>query len=418
MGESWARANTHRNTEGKRMHIKLGSSAAHIYGKRFFAAETPTSVGPVWERSPADVKIVFDRGFCTGVNRVNWHTYTSSPDEYGLPGIEYFAGTHLNRHVTWWKESKTFINYINRTQHMLTQGLHVADVLVYLGSGVPLFGFLDSDCDDIPPGYAWDMCNSDVLLNRANVKDGRIVLPEFKNISLPVLKKIEKMVKQGVILVGDPPERASGLTAYPGSDNELRAIVEKLWGNVTDVNDFVNSYEKGKVYAGTTIARVLEIENIDPDVDWQPKKDIDLEYIHRTSNEVDIYYVLNKWAWNGINDLNHRNLPVLPDRHIQTYCTFRVSDERKIERWDPVTGEITPVNVYEQNDGSYTLPVSLEPEGAAFYVFSKAEKTDHITKIEKDGKKLVEGNAPFTTGASKVFIRNNKLEVLDTGSTA
>ena len=426
MGESWARANTHRNTEAKRLNVKLGASAAHIYGKRFFAAEIPTSVGPVWERSPADVKIVLDKGFCTGVNRVNWHTYTSSPDEYGLPGIEYFAGTHLNRHVTWWKESKTFIEYINRTQHMLTQGTHVADVLGYLGSGVPLFGFLDSDRGDIPEGYAWDMCNSDVLLNRASIKDGRIYLPDGKNyallalsevkgLSLPVLKKIEKMVEQGVVLIGNPPERGAGLTAYPESDIELKTIVKKLWGNADGIDADVNKYGKGKVYAGKTVAEVLELEKIKPDLAWEPDNDIELEYIHRTSDDVDIYYVLNKWAWKGINDLEHRNLSGLPDRYIQTKCTFRVDGDRKIERWDPVSGEITPVNVYEKKDGCYTLPVSLEPEGAAFFVFTKSDKTTNITKIEKDGIELTEGNTPFIIGASRVFVDESKLEVFDKG---
>ncbi|HSH19195.1 MAG TPA: glycosyl hydrolase [Draconibacterium sp.] len=427
MGESWARASTHRNTEGKRLNVKLGASAAHIYGKRFFAAEIPTSVGPVWERSPADVKIILDRGFCTGVNRVNWHTYTSSPDEFGLPGIEYFAGTHLNRHVTWWNESKTFIEYINRTQHMLIQGLHVADVLGYLGSGVPLFGFLENDRGDIPPGYAWDMCNSDVLLNRANVKDGRIYLPDGKNYSLlalsghkdispPVLRKIEKMVKQGIVLVGNPPERALGLTAYPESDQEIKAIVEKLWGNIDGINATVNKYGLGKVYAGKTVAEVLKLEKIKPDLAWEPSEDIDLEYIHRTSENVDIYYVLNKWAYKGINDLEYRNVAALPDRFVQTNCTFRVEGDRKIERWDPVSGEITPVNVYKQGDGIYTLPVSLEPEGAAFYVFSKAEKTKHITKIEKEGYIIADGNAPLTAGASKIFVRDNAIEVLEEGN--
>jgi hypothetical protein len=426
MGESWARAGTHRTTEGKRLHVKLGASAAHVYGKRFFAAEIPTSVGPVWERSPADVKIVLDRGFCTGVNRVNWHTYTSSPDEYGLPGIEYFAGTHLNRHVTWWKESKVFIDYINRTQHMLTQGIHVADVLGYLGSGVPLFGFLDSDRGDIPEGYAWDMCNAEVLLHRASVKKGCIYLPDgktysilalsdHKDLSLPVLRKIEKMVKQGVVLVGFPPERASGLSGYPGSDHELKTLVNKVWGDADGENTFVNEYGKGRVYAGRTVAQVLEMENIGPDMDWEPDNDIDLEYIHRTSDEVDIYYVLNKWAWKGINDLEHRNLPGLPDRYVQMNCSFRVDGDRMIERWDPVTGEITAVRVYEQKDGYYTLPVSLEPEGAAFYVFRKAEKANHITKIEKEDAVLTEGNTPLEAGASSVFVGNHTLEVFEKG---
>ena len=53
----------------------------------------------------------------------------------------------------------------------------------------------------------------------------------------------------------------------------------------------------------------------------------------------------------------------------------------------------------------------MEPEGAAFYVFRNAENSYNITKIEKDGHKLNEGNTPLTTGTSNVFIRDNKLEV-------
>jgi hypothetical protein len=309
---------------------------------------------------------------------------------------------------------------------MLTQGLHVADVLGYLGSGVPLFGFLDSDREDIPEGYAWDMCNSDVLLNRASVKNGRIyladgksyavlALPEYNNISIPVLRKIEEMVVQGIILVGNPPARSSGLTGFPDSDREVKAIVKKLWGETDGVNSFLNNYGKGKVYTGKTVAEVLALEKIQPDLAWEQREDVDLEYIHKTSGDIDIYYILNKWAWKGSNDLAHRNVRELPDRFIHTNCTFRVDGDRTIERWDPVTGEITPVNVCVQKSGSYTLPLSLEPEGAVFYVFKKADKTNNTTSIEKDGIRLTEGNTPLVTGASRVFVSNNSLEVIDNG---
>jgi hypothetical protein len=426
MGEAWARANTHRTTEGRRMHVKMGASASHIYGKRFFAAEIPTSVGPVWERSPADVKNVLDLAFCTGVNRVNWHTYTSSPDEYGLPGVEYFAGTHLNRHVTWWDQSNAFIAYINRTQHMLTHGIHVADVLGYLGSGVPLFGFLDSDREDVPDGYAWDMCNADVILNRSKIRNGRICLPDGKNysllalsehrdISLPVLRKIEKMVRAGMVLVGKPPERASGLAGYPGSDEEVKTIVEKLWGDADGVNGFVNGYGKGRVYAGKTVAQVLEMEDIRPDLSWEPQKGVALEYIHHTSDEVDLYYLINKWAWKGFRELAYRNLPGLPDNHVRVQCSFRVDGERKIERWDPVTGNITPVEVFEQKDGYYSLPVSLEPEGGSFYVFTRAKMPPHVTSIYRDNKRLTAGNTPLEVGASRIFVKDGQMEALDSG---
>jgi len=427
MGEAWARSNTHRATEPKRMQVALGASAAHIYGKRFLAAESPTSIGPIWERNPAEVKNVLDRIFCKGVNRINWHTYDSSPDEFGLPGIAYFAGTHLNRKVTWWKESKTFIDYINRSQHMLTQGLHVADVLGYLGSRAPLFAVLHRlERSDIGAGFAWDMCNADAFLKRASVKNCRIVLPDGKSYAmfalsddkqmhLPVLQKIEKMVAGGMILVGDLPQRPFGLTGYPGSDDEFKAIVKKLWPRPDEVKAYVNKYGKGKVYAGFAVDKVLEMEKIAPDLSWQPADGVDLEYIHHTSDDVDVYYVINKWARHGIDDLEYRYLPTLPDRFVQVNCSFRVDGDRKIERWDPVSGKITPVNVYEKTDGCYTLPVSLEPEGGAFFVFSKAPQIANITKISKDGHVLTEGNTPLAVGASKAFINDGQLEVFGKG---
>ena len=431
MGEAWARANSHRNTEVRRMHVSLGASAAHIYGKRFFAVEAPTSIGPDWERSPNEVKNLLDRIFCKGGNRLNWHTYDSSPDEFGLPGIAYFAGTHLNRQVTWWKESGAFIDYINRTQHMLSQGVQVADVLGYLGSRIPLFAVLHRlERDDVPAGYAWDMCNADAFLTRASVRDKRIVMPDGKSyalfalskdkqIYLPVLRKIEKLVSEGMVLVGNPPQRPFGLTGYSESDREFTAIVKRLWGDADGSTPAVITYGKGQVYAGQPVSQVLDALEIGPDLAWSPRKDVDLEYIHYTSvdGEVDIYYVINKWARNGISDLKYRFIPTLPDRYVNLSCSFRVAGDRVIERWDPVRGTITPVTVYQQKDGRYQLPVSLEPEGGAFYVFRKAKQAKQpVATIRRDGQPLVAGNTPLEVGATDVYLRKGKLEVLKGGS--
>ncbi|MCU0779461.1 MAG: hypothetical protein MUF86_17605, partial [Akkermansiaceae bacterium] len=270
MGEAWARSTTHRVSESERIQVALAASAAHIYGKRFVAAEAPTSVGPFWQRGPDEVKNVLDRIFCTGVNRINWHTYDSSPDEFGLPGIAYFAGTHLNRNITWWKESKAFIEYINRSQNMLIQGLHVADVLGYLGSRAPQFATLHRlERDDIPTGYAWDMCNSDAFLTRASVRDGRIVLPDGKSyalfalsddkqMDLSVLRKIERLVNEGMVLVGNPPQRPFGLTGYPGSDAEFKDLVQKLWGEVAGSSPVVRPYGQGRVFIGQPVSQALK----------------------------------------------------------------------------------------------------------------------------------------------------------------
>ena len=73
------------------------------------------------------------------------------------------------------------------------------------------------------------------------------------------------------------------------------------------------------------------------------------------------------------------------------------------------------MNVFEQKNGYYILPISLEPEGAAFYVFNKADRSTYITRIVKDNNVMTEGNTPLTVGASKTLVHNNTIEVLDQG---
>lgn len=417
MGEFWGRSDSHRTTEGRRMVVKQASSAGHIYGKRFIAAEGPTTVGPAWERSPKDLKGLIDQVFCNGINRIYWHTYTSSPDEYGLPGIEYFAGTHLNRKVTWWEQSGPFIDYINRCQYMLSQGLYVADVLNYHGNDVPHFVLLDSDVK-LPKGYAWDMCNSEVLLSGTKVKDGQIYLsngmnyrilylPEQDAISLPVLKKIEQMVKDGIILCGEPPKRAYGLCGFPESDAEVKVLTKRLWGDTPERSGNMNRYGRGKVYRDKDIEQVMKLEKIVPDF----LCDADLNYIHRTTDSTEIYFITNKWSRHGINDFIYRYLPDVPNRYVFSKCSFRVEGEREVERWDPMTGEMTPVKIYKRENNYYKIPVALPPEGSAFFVFKKSSGKAHLTEITKDGSILEEGNDPLIPGASCIFVQDQYVEV-------
>ncbi len=94
MSEFWA-PSPHRSTDKDRFFVKQAACAAHTYGKRLVAAEGFTSIGPQWDELPwRALKPSFDREACAGLNLVFWHTLTCSPPEMGLPGQEYFAGTH------------------------------------------------------------------------------------------------------------------------------------------------------------------------------------------------------------------------------------------------------------------------------------------------------------------------------------
>lgn len=398
-GEFWAVANTHRIKDDERLSVRQSASVAHTNGKRFVAAEGPTSIGPQWERSPKDLKGNIDRVFCSGVNRIVWHTFTSSPKEFGRPGNEYFAGTHLNPNVTWWNQAKDFISYLDRSSFMLQQGVFVADVLYYYGDDVPNFVFLKEDMPELNFGYDWDKCSKDVILNRLSFDGEKIVLPDGmsyrvlmlapeKSIDLAVLKKIETMVMAGMTVIGPRPLATTGLSGFPESDRELKTITDRLWGRIDGKNLIENRVGKGKVIWGLDVNKVLDHMKVQPDFGFrssQPKTALD--YIHRTSKGADIYFVANRFSRKGIDDFEYRYLTSPPDRYELVNCSFRVTGKIP-QLWNPKTGEITDVLTYREVEGKTIVPLFLEPDGSVFVVFKEAKSDRHITAIEKDGKNL------------------------------
>jgi hypothetical protein len=413
-GEFWAESNTHRVKDDERLAVKQSASVAHTNGKRFVAAEGPTSIGPQWERSPKDLKRNIDRVFCLGVNRIVWHTFTSSPKEFGLPGNEYFAGTHMNPNITWWKQAGNFINYLNRSSYLLQQGLFAGDVLYYYGDDVPNFVFVKEDVKDLSFGHDWDKCSKDALINRASVKENKLVfpdgasykllvLPPEKAIDLAVLRKLETLVKEGLTVIGPRPGKTTGLGGYPANDAELNDIATRMWGAADGNNKTENNYGKGKVIWGKTVNTVLGDLKVQPDFAFtSTKRDTYIDYIHRTANDMDIYFLANRFDRKGINDFEYRYLPTLPDRFESVECSFRVAGMVP-ELWDPITGRISTILVYREENGRIILPLDFEPDGSKFIVFRKEKQLRHITAIEKDGQRIFPGNQ--FTNEDKAFLQ-------------
>lgn len=398
-GEFWAMANTHRIKDDERLSVRQSACVAHTNGKRFVAAEGPTSIGPQWERSPMDLKGNIDRVFCSGVNRIVWHTFTSSPKEFGLPGNEYFAGTHLNPNVTWWKQSKDFISYLDRNMYLLQQGLFVADVLSYYGDDVPNFVFLKEDLPDLNYGYDWDKCSKDVILDRVSFDGEKIVLPDGmsyrvlmlpneKAIDLNVLRKLEQLVKQGMTLIGPRPKEATGLSGFSQSDQEVKEITGRMWVSSSDTSKTENKYGKGHVIWGQNVNQVLAEMKIQPDFLFKgthPKAALD--YIHRTTNDQEIYLVANRFSQMKYNDFEYRYLTTLPDRYEQVECSFRVNGKIP-EVWNAITGEIEEGLVYREENGRTIIPLFFEPEGSKFIIFRNASRKPHVVEIKKDNQSV------------------------------
>ena len=366
MSEFWAMSATHRTTEDVRYFVKQPASAAHTYGHRYVSAEGFTTVGPHWQETLWDnLKPSFDHALNEGLNRLVWHAFVCSPADMGLPGQQYFAGTHINPNVTWWKYARPFVTYLNRGQAMMQRGLFVADVLYYYGDHVPNFAQLRaSDPAHAGVGYDYDVITEEALLERVTVRDGRLVLPDGMSyrllvlpdrteIAVPVLRKIRALVAAGATVLGPRPARASTLGNQPAADEEVKEMAAALWDRSNDANG------QGRVVADKTARQVLQADGVPADVSFAGETDDSaFDRMHRREGDADIYFVANR-----------RKEPVSVD------ATFRVSG-RAPELWDAVSGEQRFAMAYRMAGGTTTVPLELPPYGSLFVVF-RAPAADH-----------------------------------------
>lgn len=384
MGEFWIRANTHRVTPESRFYVKQPASAAHIYGKRFVQAEGPTSIGPHWEEDFAYMKPTLDRVYCEGLNRLVIHTYTHSPAEAGIPGNEYFAGTHFNPNVTWWKQAPAFLTWNSRISFMLSQGLFVGDVCFYYGDNVPNQVPLKHIYEGLGEGYDYDICNTQVILERMTTRDGKIYLPDgmhYEVLVLPdrigmtpeVIARLEELVKEGATIIGPKPTTSVGLRGNKEAEAKVRKIADAMWGNSDNISNEKIAYGKGFINTGKQIRDILLEKGIVPDFTYESNKpEALIDYIHRKTDDADIYYVVN------------RN-----ERPEYIHASFRVGSKAP-ELWNPVNGEITDFPVYTAKNGKVSMPMFLEPFGSVLVVFRKEVET-YYEQITRNGESLFPG---------------------------
>ncbi|MCJ7778526.1 MAG: hypothetical protein MUP16_09460 [Sedimentisphaerales bacterium] len=378
MGEFWV-PSPHRPRPFERFYVKQTSSAAHTYGLKFVGAEAFTSIGPHWN----DVlwsaqKPSFDHEVCSGLNLCFIHTFTCSPKEMGLPGQEYFAGTHFNPNVTWWEYADAFLDYLHRCQFLLQQGKFTADCLYYQGDHVPnLIRLKEDDPAGVLPGYDYDAVSEEILLKQTTVSDGHIrldsgmqyrllALPDHKILSLAALKKIKELVSNGVIVLGHKPVKTVSLTGYLKCDKEFAELADLVWG-LDNSAAGEHSFGKGKVIWGYTARQVLLQMGIKPDFEIQVNASratpstalgTSFDYIHYTSQNADMFFVCNQ-----------------TDQMQNVTCTFRVAG-RQPELWNPLNGDICEAKAFKQVDGRTEIPLHFAPYGSWFIIFHKPITTN------------------------------------------
>ena len=385
MTEFWATGAV-ENEKGRQM-----ASVAHVMGRKIVGAEAFTSGdNEQWKFHPATVKALGDYEFSQGVNRFVVHRYAHQPYLDRFPGATMGPwGLHYERTQTWWEMSGAWHEYLSRCQFVLRQGLFVAD-LVYLRPELPNQTYF-SPQPVVPVGYKYDECSAEALIGRMNVKNGRLVLPDGMSYGLLVLpaggnlmtpalvKKIKSLVHAGATVFGPRPIASPSLSDFPKCDKEVASLAQDVWGDCDGKTVTEHAFGKGRVIWGQSLESVLKKMQTPADVTSTSK----LNWIHRRVGNQEVYFVANDSA-----------VPV------EVKSTFRVKNLRP-ELWNPETGEISPVAMYEETETGISIPLRLEGSGSRFLLFRPSVKPfDPVVSFTRDDQPV-----PALSGSSLIKIQ-------------
>jgi hypothetical protein len=370
------------------------TSIAHVDGRSLTPAESFTAQNDEsWKQYPGSMKNQGDWAFATGINRFVYHTFENQflPDSLRPGATMGPYGVHWDRNQTWWPMVGAYHQYVTRSSYLLQQGNTVADVLYLTPEGSPHvfrppFSALKGN-DTIPDrrGYNFDGC-APGLLYRATVKNGNVtfpggasyrilVLPDFKTMTPDLLIKIAQLIRNGATVVGAPPLKSPGLTNYPVCDTQISNMVKMIWGDQINADkQTTHNYGKGKVIWGGDIA--TQIDNLYPKYEVTAailkdmhvaedfQSDALLRYTHRTTENLDIYFVSNT-----------------TDKTIKANAIFR-STKGTPQLWDAVTGKIVALPEFKQTASTTAVPLQFAANQSFFLVFAKQQIT--IAKSTKN----------------------------------
>ena len=407
MGEFWLNSPTH----DKPNDMLDAISGAHIYGKNIIQAEGFTEVRGTWNEHPGMLKVLLDRNYALGINRLFFHVYVHNPWLDRKPGMTLDGiGLFFQRDQTWWnKGAKAFCEYITRCQSLLQYGHPVADIAVFTGEEMPrrsilperlvpslpgIFGAERVESERIRlanegqplrvrpvgvthsanmadpekwvnplRGYAYDSFNKDALLRLAKAENGRMTLPggaSYKVLVLPLPRPMNP----------DPAELSPEVKQKINELKEAGILIPSLPYNEDDFSSYG-----------------LERDLIVPE---------DIAWTHRQGEQGDIYFIANQLE------------------ETRTFTASMRIHGRKPECWNPVTGEINADIPYEQKSYRTEITLTLAPNESVFIVYpaeedyketsekGRKEKKDSVKEPSETGLEATEYTVTFTANGKTI----------------
>jgi hypothetical protein len=333
--------------------IRESASVANIYGKRFVAAESMTSVGRPFQEYPERLKRTADLELASGLNRFVIHTSVHQPLDDKKPGFSLGPfGQYFSRQESWAGMAKPWMDYLGRSSAMLQQGQNVADILYLYGENTNITWVAREKLPEVPTGYEFDFVNATALLEAIQVESGKLkatsgntyevlMLDESAMLmTLPVLKKLEVLADAGVKIIGKRPVKSPSLG---DSDAEFQALADQIWA---------------KAHVGPTVkipvAADVQISETDHKILFR----------HRKTDSEEIYW------------LNNRNV-----NPTTATASFRTTGKKPM-LWNPIDGSVREVS-YEIKEDRTLVPLKFESWDAFFIVFREATNQKALALPEK-----------------------------------
>jgi hypothetical protein len=216
-------------------------------------------------------------------------------------------------------------------------------------------------------------------------------MPDAQTMTPQLLQKIETLIKNGAVVIGNPPVKSPSLTNYPACDTELRSCVERIWGN-SNVEKEIGTeketkYGKGMILCGGVYSKYAEgeiypdyqavadlLDRLGEQADFNSKSG-KVRYTHRTLNvcasatananteipvNSEIYFISNR-----------------TDKVLKDICTFRAVGLPEL--WNPVDGSMQRIEKYSANKGIISMSIEFAPYQSYFVVFDN-QNGDKATK--------------------------------------
>jgi hypothetical protein len=310
-----------------------------------------------WETNPAMLRWHSNAHYARGINRVQMHSFSYSPEGLALPGWRMYAEIHLNRNVSWWKYMNQYGMWARRTQWILQSGWPVADCLVYPVKGYSGGGHSVAENANQPVSAMnsvdaaseytfskiWESDN-----NRYEVKN-LCLLGDIKTIK--EAQKIDRMLRVGTSLT------------YCGIEPDKWTLFKEHKGNI--VNKFSESVKKARQEGRITDGRQdgwSQVLKKSSSVRWNPEDGV-LTYFHRRVEGAEVYFVMNcAEEFNGELEFSEKGL--IP------------------QIWDADTGKISVCAQWRVLDSKTRVKVRLGHFESALIVFVKGRHVLHATECQ------------------------------------